>query len=1626
MQYRVLGKFEVSRDGVPVDVGSYRQKSLLAFLLTTPNKVISTDRIIDALWGDETASDRQNALWVHISGLRKALEPEREKRSEGTILLTRAPGYLVQVEPHEVDALQFERLAAEGRALADTDPAAASLVLGEALALWQGRAYEDFTYEAFAAAEIARLEELRLATVEDRIDADLQRGMSRELVSELESLIRQYPLRERLTGQAMLALYRSGRQAEALRLYQFLKSRLGEELGIEPSSRISRLEEQIVTGDPALEAASTLQLPGSGPEPGLAVRGYELREQLGEGGSGVVYRAYQPVMGREVAIKVIRPELANDPVFIRRFEAEAQLVARLEHPHIVPLYDYWREPDAAYLAMQLMGRGSLRDVIEDTALTHDAAARVVEQISGALATAHRAGVAHGDIKPENILIDGAGNAFLSDFAIAIDARQRVGTGGPDRTLQAPYASPEQLSDGAASPVGDIHSLGAVMAQALTGLDAAPAQIRGALPPAVARVIDKATDPDPASRYEDVAAFASDLLKELVGDEQPARLAEVGDVENPYRGLRPFEQTDADQFYGRERLVERLLAHLGEKGSRGRFVAVVGPSGSGKSSVVKAGLLPALRKGALPASDEWFVVDMTPAPHPFEELEGAMRRIAVDPPPTLLEQLAGNDAGLRRIVRQVLPEGSQLLLVVDQFEELFTQVDEDTADRFLDALVDAVTNAHSNIRVVATLRADFYDRPLRHRGLGELLREGTEVITPMSPEELEQAITRPAHSVGVMFEPALVAQLVTDVAERPGALPLLQYTLTELFEGRTSPTIPLGDYHSLGGVSGALVSRADGLLAGLSPTAADAAREVLLRLVTLGEGAEDTRRRVLVAELRQLAVASQDLDRVLDTFGRHRLLSFDRDPVTRGPTVEISHEALLTQWIRLRDWVDEARHDVRNQRRLAQAMNEWDAAGRSADYLLRGGQLDQLAGWAAVTSLPLSDPESEFLTASIVERERAASEQREQEERTTEAERRARQRLRLLSVVGIAAVVVAVLAVFAFVQRQAARDSEAETQVALDRAVVAEGEARVAEEEAARLLRASTLATKANLNLDANPELSLLLAVEAARTTADWGFVTPEAVDALHWALQVNQLVYPATGETNVAVRPGPLGTVGVFALEPDRLAELASSAAGRSFTADECAQYFPDNPCPDSSQPLSAGLSILGGEQAYGVVPNAPGALEGTSMTLAGSWAEMEGLSNELEHFEQVTSIDIGYEDRSATPGWLGKNVGAGKRLPELAQMPQPGAVAYAALQGWLIDLTSYVTPERVADVSGTFLASLVRIGDNGQWPDPSGSVYSIPVDIDVKGLVYYPRAKFEEAGYRVPETWNELMALSEQMVVDGHTPWCVAFQSPGGASGWPGTDWLESLLIRAGGIDIYQQWTLHQIPFDDPAIVAAASMFDAVVGGEGFVRGGRGLISQLNWGVEVVDPLLKDEPQCWLALRSDYLLGFMPAGTEIGVDVDFFELPPTEAGVAVPATGGGSFIGATVDRPEVRAFIEHALTAEWGEAWAAAADSEFISPNLEFDVDHYGADVTESERRVRRALGSLARDRLAADLWRFDASDLMPPAIGSATPAGRGAFWQGMLDYVDGLRTMDQVLSDIEAAWVALEEEAAEEAGGT
>jgi DNA-binding SARP family transcriptional activator/ABC-type glycerol-3-phosphate transport system substrate-binding protein len=1555
VQFSVLGKLEAVVDGEPRRLGAYKQRSLLALLLIEANRVVSTDRILDELWGGDLGGDRQNALWVHVSNLRSALEPDRPRRSEGTVVLTRAPGYLVEVAPEAIDAWRFEALLREGRAMLDADPAAASMAIGEGLALWRGRAYEDFTYESFAHAEIGRLEELRMEAVELRLEADLRRGLAAELVGELDGLVRLNPLRERLTAQLMTALYRSGRRGDALRSYQRLRARLVDELGVDPSSELQRLEAQILAGDADLDRGATVR----GRQTRLAVRGYELRDKLGDGAVGAAYRAYQPTVGREVAIRVVRGELADDPGFIRRFEARAEQVARIEHPHLAPLYDYWREPGAAYVVTRLFRGGSLADLLRQGPLDVPQAAQLVSEVGAALAVMHGHGIVHGGVSPANILFDEDRRAYLGEVAVLGDDDE---AGSPVPTAQS-----------------DVTDLAAVLASALTGRQ--PVDVTstlGDLPVGVGDVIRRATTGDPTARPADVDAFTTAVQEALGAPPDDGGVT----IANPYKGLRAFDEADATDFFGRERVVERLLARIGDGAGSGRLVALVGPSGSGKSSTVHAGLVPALRGGALPGSAEWFVVDMTPGAHPFEALAAALLRVAVRPAPGLVDQLLGDATGLRRAIDRTLPgDRAELLLVIDQFEELFTQASEAAARAFLDALVTAVLQPPSRVHVVLTLRADFYDRPLAHRAFGELVRRGTEVITPMAPEELERAVSRPLERTGVEIERSLVAEIVADVADRPATLPLLQYALTELFDRRRGGVIELATYRAMGGVSGALVRRAESEHDELDEAGRAAARRILLQLVTIGDGGEIVRRRVLRTDL--TAPGDAAVDAVLDRFGARRLLSFDRDPVTRGPTVEIAHEALLVAWHRLRSWIDERRDDIRHQRRLGQHADEWVSAGRDDGYLLRGAPLEQLSAWASTTDLSLTGVEQEYLAVSRDRRDRERQVEDERRRGERHLRRSARRRARLL--VGSAAVLalVAALAAYAVVQRG---DAE---RLADDLAAVA---------EARRLAAASAVAA------DDDPDLAMLLALRSLDVSARAGIPTlVESEDALHWAIQGGRISYPVT-DAPIETRVGPDGLTGVYRLPLAELVGLARDHLRRGFTIDECERYAIE-PCPLDDAGLASPAAA--GERALPADPPRPSPAEGTT-SLAGTRLTIgitsdyePGVSAELERFEARSGTDVSL--LVLTEEELAAGVSQGVP-PDLVIWPSTGWMLERGRQGELLDLSPSVDPEQARELVGDYFVDAATSGSTYRW---------LPVGLDLKGIVWYPAPEFAEAGYTAPTTWAELISLSEQMVADGRTPWCIGLES-GDADGWPATDWVEALVLRLGGVDEYDRWVAHEVPFDAPTVAAAAAMFGDIAFREEFVLGGtEAILADDIFGS--ASSLFEDPPRCWLHHQASFIPYLLGAPDVAIGDVGFFVLPPVDAGGDAPVFGGGALLGAFSDRPEVREFVRWTMTPEWGVQWAAEGNGSFRPASILFDSARCVTDAADARANALRvALCEVIQQAVATDQWRFDASDAMPPAIGGTTHR-RGAFLRGMLDYIEqGPGSLDDVLARIESEWAA------------
>ncbi len=893
MEYGVLGTLAVSRDGVPIDLGGPKQRALLALLLINANRVVSTDTIIEELWGDD-GKDRLNSLWVVVSRLRAGLEPDRPKRSDGTILVTQPPGYVLAIDPDDLDANRFETLAAEGRAVLDDDPAASAVLLREALALWRGDPLADFAYEPFAQSEINRLAELRLAALEDRIEADLRLGGSHDLVAELEDVITRHPFRERAVGQLMIAQHRSGRQSDALQAYRALRTRLVEELGLDPSSELAALERLILCDDPSLRSATVA--------------------------------------------------------------------------------------------------GGVRD---------------------ATTAAHK-----------------------------------------QRTIDA------ELSE--------------------------------------------------RRRF-----------RQLVG-------------------------------------VACLTALLG-------LVAALG------------------------------------------------------------------------IAR------------------------ERNADE---------------ARAVAVQSADGLDR----------------------------------------------------------------------------------------------VNRANG-------------------------------------------------------------------------------------------WV-------------------------------------------------------------------SASEQ-------------------------------------------------------------------------ARSL--------------GDAELALLYATAGVRETADSGFAVPDAVDAIHWALQALGVQYDVGSGAPVAVRAGPTGPTGVYVMPVADLVSFAEASVERRLTEQECAR-IPTGPaaCPAATA-ISTEVAVDGYEPPVG----ADRALAGTTVTLANFALEPEpGLLAELVAFTERTGIDVELVENTTSTDLARMTAGEIAR-PDVFAATGPIVPEWARSRA--LEFEAFVDVETLRADFGDYLLARPTTEPGAAVPDRVETVSAIPIDLDVKGLVFYPRGAFEAAGYEVPVDWNGLMDLSEQMVADGRTPWCSGFFAGGLFDGWPGTDLIDSLVVRTGGVEAFDAWVSGEAGFSSPAVAEAGRLADQLLHTDGFVRGGAESISSSDFSDDTLYLLQRDAatgervPSCWLLHQGYFMFGTAGPHVRIGTDLDAFLLPPIDAGDEPPLVVNGAFASGLVDRPEVRALLEHMASPEWGQIWASAPRSGFLPANRRFVPP---ASLVVRDGEPMRTATQLISEAIADDRLRLDGSGAMPPSIGLIENGEPGSFFRGMVDWADGRRTIDEVFADIDADWAALRNE--------
>jgi alpha-glucoside transport system substrate-binding protein len=401
------------------------------------------------------------------------------------------------------------------------------------------------------------------------------------------------------------------------------------------------------------------------------------------------------------------------------------------------------------------------------------------------------------------------------------------------------------------------------------------------------------------------------------------------------------------------------------------------------------------------------------------------------------------------------------------------------------------------------------------------------------------------------------------------------------------------------------------------------------------------------------------------------------------------------------------------------------------------------------------------------------------------------------------------------------------------------------------------------------------------------------------------------------------------------------------------------------------------------------GEYEGATVNVAAQWvdAEEENILSVLTPFEEATGITINYEGISDYETVLTVRV-EGNDAPDIAQTAQPGKMVQFAEEGHLVALDDWFN---MAQLEADYIASFRDLASY------DGQTYGVFFKGDLKSIVWYPVQGFADAGYAIPETWDDLVALSDQIAADtGTNPWCISIEH-GDASGWVATDWLEDILLRTAPAETYDAWVNHEIPFNDAEVLEAADYMAEIWFADDYVYGGSTAINATFVG-DTQTPMFDEAgPQCWFHKQAAWIPGFWPEGTEAGVDSSFFYFPPIEAEFGNPVLGSGDMWMMFNDRPEVRALMEYLATPEAAQPWIERGG--FVSPNQSVPLDWYGSYPNDV----------LAEILSNADTFRFDASDTMPATV------GQGTFWSGMIDWVsaDGGNTED-VFQSIEDSWPA------------
>ncbi|WCJ62891.1 ABC transporter substrate-binding protein [Agrobacterium tumefaciens] len=404
--------------------------------------------------------------------------------------------------------------------------------------------------------------------------------------------------------------------------------------------------------------------------------------------------------------------------------------------------------------------------------------------------------------------------------------------------------------------------------------------------------------------------------------------------------------------------------------------------------------------------------------------------------------------------------------------------------------------------------------------------------------------------------------------------------------------------------------------------------------------------------------------------------------------------------------------------------------------------------------------------------------------------------------------------------------------------------------------------------------------------------------------------------------------------------------------------------------------------------------LKGQTLTIFGPWrGEDEALfQSVLAYFSDATGVNVRYSSSENYEQQIVIDTQAGSP-PNIAILPQPGLLADLAAKGFLVplgdDTAKWVEENYGAGKSWVDLGSY-------KGKDGNKAYFAFPFKADVKSLVWYVPENFEEAGYKVPESMEDLLKLTDQIVADGGTPWCIGLGS-GGATGWPATDWVEDLMLRTQPLDVYQKWTTNEVKFTDPAVVAAINEFGKFAKNEKYVSGGVAAVASTDFR-DSPKGLFDIPPKCYLHHQASFIPSFFPEGTKVGTDADFFYMPTyaSKPELGKPVLGAGTLVTVTKEAPAAKAFVEFLQTPIAHEVWMA--QSSFLTPYKGVNVETY---ANEQMKRQGEILTT-------ATTFGFDGSDLMPGKIGA------GAFWTGMIDFVGG-KSADQVAADIQKAWDGL-----------